>query len=275
MIRQFYLVNDEDEIYFFNLNNQTLISKIDDLGFSKENTYVSFDKEKRLISSKDELGEVGFNLVFLNGYKGYTDFIKFIRKSNELKLYYQLEYNLKYCKVWIKSITKTELEGAALECKIILDRLSLWIVKETYNITVNEDLNGKVYPYKYSYVYSASYNGMINLSNDGENRAPLIISIVGSVNNPMVELIKDGKVVSTLRILIEHDNCEIEVSSVPSDQHLTLKTEENVENIYQYQDFTCDNFIVLDRGDYIIKFTPGVSFPTQCKVVLIKEYAGV
>ena len=40
MIRQFYLVDEVGQTYFFDYRNNTLVSDITDLGFSKNNTYL-------------------------------------------------------------------------------------------------------------------------------------------------------------------------------------------------------------------------------------------
>ena len=45
MIRQFYIVNEVGQTYFFDYRNNTIISDITNLGFSKSNTYLKYDDD--------------------------------------------------------------------------------------------------------------------------------------------------------------------------------------------------------------------------------------
>lgn len=273
-MREFYLVNEVGTTYFFNHKNKTLISSINDLGFSKDNTYLSFEDDFVLIESKNPQGNLGFKVIFQKGYAGYTEFITFIRKSTELRLFYKCEDSLKFCYVNMKSISKTELQSNTIQSSVTFDKLSLWLVRENYSIKVNEDRGGKVFPFPYPHVYSTSYNGTITVHNDSESKAPLNVYINGAVNNPTVEIMKNGDVLSSLRLLVNSSNCIIEVSSVPSDQFMTMTEGGITTNIYANQDFTCDNFLFLEKGEYQVRFTPGVTGDTVCRITLTKGYAG-
>ena len=52
MIRQFYLVNEIGQTYFFDYRNSTLISNISNLGFSKNNTYLKYEDEYSLVKTE-------------------------------------------------------------------------------------------------------------------------------------------------------------------------------------------------------------------------------
>lgn len=273
-MRQFYLVNEVGTTYFFDYRSNTLISNISDLGFSKDLTYLQYDNSYTIAKSKNSQSSLVFQVVFLKGYEGYNDFISFVGRSEELRLFYKYNDESKYCYVTLKSITKTELESGVLQCSLTLDKLSLWLVRESYVINVNEDENGKIFPFSYSFIYSASYNGTITISNNGEVKAPLNIVITGAVKNPTVEVIKNNIVVASLRLLVESNNCVIEINSEEADQFMLMTEDGNVSNIYEHQDFTCDNFLFLERGTYQVKFSPGVTSPTTCKVTKIEGYSG-
>lgn len=274
-MRQLYLVNGVGTTYFFDYRSQTLISSISDLGFSKNLTYVSYENSYKLVKSKNPQSSITLGVIFLKGYQGYNDFLSFIRKSStNLRLFYKYDDSSKYCIVTIKSITKTELESGVIKSTLVLDKLSLWLNKVTYTINVNQGARGKEFPYYYPFTYSASFNGTINVTNSGEEKAPLFIEINGTVKNPEVEIIKNSVTVSKLRLLVTQDDCIIHVNSEPTDQHMVMITHDGMKNIYKNQDFTCDNFLFLDRGTYQIKFTPGVSENTTCRITVIEGYSG-
>lgn len=273
-MRNIYLVNEIGTTYFFDYRNSTLISSIGNLGVEKQNSYVSFKNRYKLVDSRNPQSTLDFEVVFLKGYEGYSKFLKFIRESKELRIFYNNGKDTKYCYVAFKSISKTELQSNTIQCSLSLDKLSLWLNKINYKIEVNTDENGKVFPFKYPHTYSLSFNGEVSVRNNGEIKAPLNIIITGSVNNPRIDIMDGDTVLSTMRLLVQSADCIITVNADESDQYMIMK-EGNVErNIYQEQDFTCDNFLFVDKGEFTIKFSPGVSSETTCNIQMTEGYGG-
>ena len=114
----------------------------------------------------------------------------------------------------------------------------------------------------------------MTITNNGETKAPLIVSIYGAVNEPTIEIYKNDTLISKLRLLVSSEDCEIEVSAEPKNQYMIMREEGEESNIYQFQDFTCDNFLFLDRGSYQVKFSPGVSEDTFCRITKLEGYSG-
>lgn len=79
---------------------------------------------------------------------------------------------------------------------------------------------------------------------------------------------------SSLRLLISSNSCEIEVNAEQRNQYMIIKENGEERNIYQDQDFTCDNFLFLDKGSYQVKFSPGVSENTFCRITKLEGYSG-
>lgn len=274
-MRQLYLVNEVGTTYFFDYRSNTLISDISDIGFSKDITYLSFENTYLKADEKNPQTSLVFTVVFLKGYEGYSSFLEFLKVSKgELRFFYKVNDDAKFCYVAVKSLTKTQLESGVITSTLTLDKLSLWIKRDTSTITVNEDKNGKVFPYKYTFTYSASFNGTISVRNDGEVKAPLNITIVGAVDNPILEVIKNGVVISKLRLLVKSTSCVIDVSAEVTNQYILMTENGVASNIYSKQDFTCDNFLFLEPGEFQLKFSPGVSSKTTCKVTIMEGYSG-
>lgn len=273
-MRQFYLVNEVGTSYFFDYRNATYISGINNIGYERENTYLTFDNSFKKVDEKVPQADVGFSLVFIEGYKGYSKFLDYIRKSKDLRLFYNWGDESKYMNVAFKGITKTELQSGAIQSTLTLERLSLWLNKINYSINVNKAEDGKVFPYRYPFSYSSSFNGEITVYNNGEYKAALYVCIQGAVNNPEVEVIKDGVVISKLRLLVVSADCVIEINADKTDQYMRMNEGGTVKNIYGNQDFTCDNFLFLDRGTYQVKFKPGVNSVTTCRISVFEEYGG-
>lgn len=273
-MRQFYLVNEVGTTFLFNHRYRAYISGIDNIGYERENTYLTFDNSFKKVDEKVPQTDINFSVVFVDGYSGYANFIDFIRRSKDLRLFYRWDDQLKYMNVAFKGITKTELQSGAIQSTLTLEKLSLWLNKINYSIKVNRNEQGKIFPFKYPFVYSSSFNGEITVTNNGEYKAALYVCIEGAVNNPEVEITKDDVLVSKLRLLVTSSNCIIEVNAEKTDQYMRMTEGGKVTNIYGNQDFTCDNFLFLDSGTFRVKFKPGVNSVTTCKISVLEEYGG-
>lgn len=273
-MRKLYLVNEIGTTYFFDYRSSTLISNIGNLGVEKQNTYVAYSNRYTCVEIKNPQTSLDFEVVFLNGYNGYSKFLDFIRTSNELRLFYSNGKDTKYAYVSFKSITKTELQSNTIQSSLSLDKLSLWLNKVNYQISVNEDVKGKTFPFGYPHIYSSSYNGEIYVKNNGEVKAPLNIIIAGAVNNPRVDILDGDTIISSLKIMVKSDDCIITVNSDESDQFITITENGVTKNAYQMQDFSCDNFLFIDKGEKKIRFSPGVNAKTTCNIQLLEGYGG-
>lgn len=276
MIRQFYIENKYGDIYFFNHQNQTLISQVSGLGFSLDLKYLEYQNYYTRSKYNIPLTEISMTLVFLKGYEGYKTFVDFISKSNgDIKLNYQTDAFKAYCYVDIASLSKAELSAGTVQSNITLKKLSLWLKEKSYEIIANGSSSGKVYPYRYPYYYSSSYKGKVFIKNEGLNDAPVVIEMFGNVADPEVLIKKNGEVVSTLRLYLTAENITITVNSIPSKQQIIMDESGVVTDIYGLQDFEENNFIFLDHGDYEIEFKPGVATESICKVTVLEGYLGI
>lgn len=276
MIRQFYIENKYGDIYYFNYQNQTLISQVSGLGFSLDSKYLEYQNYFTRSEYNIPLTEVTTTLIFLKGYEGYKAFVDFISKSNDdIKLCYQTDAFKAYCYVDITSLSKAELVAGTIQSTIVLKKLSLWLKEKSYEIIANGSSSGKVYPYSYPYYYSSSYEGKVFIRNEGLNDAPVVIEMMGSIVDPELLIKKNGEVVSTLRLYLTAENITITINSIPSKQEMIMDESGVVSDIYGFQDFEEENFIFLDHGDYEIEFKPGVATESICRVTVLEGYLGI
>lgn len=272
-MRELYLMNDIGEIYYFSYKNNTLVSSISGLGFTRELTYQKFKSKYSKVKEENPKSDINLTLVFLDGYAGYSSFLSYLSKSKSLKLYYK-SVDLKYCDVEIPSMSKTELIANTLQCDTKIDKLSLWQKDVISVVNVEEEDNKKTYPYSYPYTYSRCFEGKVNVINNGSEQAYVKIEISGAVIDPEVIITKNGIEVSKLKLYVKSNNCLIVVDSNLSNQYMKM-IEDGVEtDIYQYQDFTEDNFLFIPPGSYDIEFKPGVSDKTTCKITYTESYLG-
>lgn len=273
MIRKLYLMNNEGIPYYFDYRSSTLITNIEGLGFEQGLSYLKYENMYECIEKVNPLSRIDANLIFLKGYTGYTKFLDYLKSSKDLRLYYEAD-TIKYCCIEINSLSKGEIVSGVLSCNIKLDKLSLWLKQSIYEIKVDLNSLGKVYPYKYPYSYTSSSGGKIKIKNNGAVNAPLKIDIYGEVINPEVKVLKDGILITSLKLYVEKVDCSITVDANPINQYMVLIEDDVTSNIYQYQDFSMDNFLFLNSGEYEIEFIPGVNSNTTCIITLTEGFLG-
>jgi hypothetical protein len=275
MIRKLYLENPSGHRFHFDNRSGTLITAPSGLGFSQELTYLKYDTFYDRVDQTQPLSEIQATLVFLKGYRGYSEFLEYIQRGDKgLKLFYEAS-EIAFCYIDIKSLSKQELFAGTLQCQIVIHKLSLWLKSQVFSIVVNGDLIGKVYPFGYPFRYSASYEGKILVQNRGVQKAPLFIEMIGSVDDPEVLIRRSGTIVSTLRLYHSQTTGEVHISALPSNQYIHSIDNGETISIYASQDFTCDNFLFIEPGECEIEFKPGVASSTFCRITMLEGYLGV
>ena len=69
-MRQFYLVNEVGTTFIFNHRYRAYISGIDNIGYERENTYLTFDNSFKKVDEKVPQTEIAFSVIFMDGYDG-------------------------------------------------------------------------------------------------------------------------------------------------------------------------------------------------------------
>lgn len=273
MRRKLYLVNEVGSTFYFDYAHKCIIEELDGLGFEFDVEYSNFDanfvETKRKIPQK----QINLNLIFIDGYIGFTRFREYVTKSKEIRLFYETVVGKKYCYINIVSSSKTQLESNILRSEVKVDCLSLWLVNKTAHIDVVDVGGGKIYSYSYPYVYAVSFNGKVTVYNDSPREVPLLIRLYGNCYNPRVIIRQNGVDIQTLRLLIdERDEPLIEISSDPVNQYIKLIYGGEEIDYYDKQDFSCDNFLFLPPGESEIFFDPGVREEATCEITYKEEY---
>jgi hypothetical protein len=271
-MRRFYLENEIGKYFYFEGN--TLIAGIDGLGLTREINYLNYQGTFKKSSYLRTLSQITMQIVFVDGYEGYNNFLEYIERSEKLKLFYE-SVDTKYLNVEFVSITKGELSFNALQCELKFDRLSNYIKTVSYDITSQLSSKKKVYPAKYTYTYGSQSSGGIRIANNGTKPASTYIKIIGLTNTPTIRLKhdkndRDEDSIQTLRMNVTTNYGTIEVSSVPDDSYIHIYG----YDAYQRQDFTCTNFITIPVGEYYLEFIPGSSVGSTCHIVVYEEYGG-
>ncbi len=274
MIRQFYFENDNGQAFYFKYANNVLLSEVTGLGFSFDYKYLKFDHVFETIKQDVELAEIQGTISFLDGYLGYQKLIDYLTiQSKNLKLYYK-DLELKYIYVDVSSLSKTEIIDGYLKSDLTLHKKSYWIKERQLILDFGKNIVGKNYPYKYPVSYLTTKAEETRVSVSGIKNAATIIELVGDVNKPELNVYRQNKVVSSMKLNIDKDKAKIIISSVPNNQYMKDLTNGSNIDIYHLQDFSKDNFILLPPGELLIGFKSGRTTNTLCKLTIFEYHLG-
>ncbi len=274
MIRKFYLENSKGDQFNFNYYNGFLISNISGLGFSYNMNYLKYGHVYHSVKKDEPLGEIQFDVIFLDGYQGYQKLIDYLNiETTNLKLYYTSN-DTKFAYVDFISLSKTEIVDGHLKSGAILNKKTYWIKERSIILDFNDDQNGKKYPYGYPYSYTKTTGGQARVKVDGVVPASTLIEITGHVKNPILKIMKNDNELTSLKLHIEKTNSRIVISSVPNDQYIRSFDGEIEEDIYHLQDFEKDNFILLEPTDLTLDFDSGTDKETTFKIFIYEYHLG-
>ena len=275
MIRKFYLENSKGQVFNFNYYSGCLLANITGLGFSYNVSYLKYDHIYNTVKKDEPLGEISFDIIFLDGYIGYQKLIDYLNiETSNLKLYYTSN-DTKYVYVDFVNLSKSEIIDGHLKSGAILNKKTYWIKEKSFILSFDSSVeSGKVYPFKYSYSYSETTGGKSRLKIDGVTKASTLIEITGNVKNPSLNVLKGDEVITSMKLNIIKNNAKIVISSIPNEQYIK-SIEGVVENdIYHLQDFEKDNFILLEPSDLTLEFNSGTNNETTFKIFIYEYHLG-
>ena len=275
MIRKFYLVNSKGQVFNFNYYSGCLLANINGLGFSYNVSYLKYDHIYNTVKKDEPLGEISFDIIFLDGYLGYQKLIDYLNiETSNLKLYY-ISNDTKYVYVDFVNLSKSEIAGGHLKSVAILNKKTYWIKEKSFILSFDSSVeSGKVYPFSYPFSYSETTGGKSRLKIDGVTKASTLIEITGNVKNPSLNVLKDDEVITSMKLNIIKNNAKIVISSIPNEQYIR-SIEGGVENdIYHLQDFEKDNFILLEPTDLTLEFNSGTNNETTFKIFIYEYHLG-
>jgi hypothetical protein len=247
-MRKLYLTNDKGASFRFDYASGVLISDMSGLGFEKSFTFTDYGNIYKGQSEVNGMTDISLSLVFLKGYKGYKVFLGFIENSAGFDLYYESD-EVRYANCQIVSLSKAQLVAGTVQSELKIKKLSYWFRNVTKRIQITVSEAGKVYPYSFSYTYSESCKGTVSITNNGYAKAPLRIIINGAFDNPEIIVSRNGSEIMKMKICYTSANAKIEVDAFPTDQKIEITENGETVNGYEYQDFTCENFLFLEKGD--------------------------
>lgn len=273
-MRKLWLQNENGTIYSFNDPTKCIASNLQNLGIESSLSYYEYENSFQQATNRVAMTKPSMILNLMEGYKGYSDLINYIYQSQELKLYYEA-YDTKYIYVDVASLTKGELAGTNhLQVQITFNKKSLWMKEYNVNINIDTGSGSKAYDYTYDYKYADVINDEISIENRGSVPAPVNFQITGRLENPLIQVFTDDRIVAQCRINIALDNATLIITSEEGKEAMQVVVDDVTQNVYQLQDFTMEGFIFAPVGASTIKIVPGSGSRYNYKLTFHELYRG-
>ena len=260
MVRQFRLQNSLGQTFDL-MNKDAFFYTPDGLGFRMDSEFFQIGNTYQLIETESAQKTPAGIMVFKN-YALYRQFADFINNT-PLKLMYKPQNEWVYLDCIVSRLTKAEIDyrDNRLKCNIDFQGLGKWYIPRQAQKSGTEVANSKKYTYSYDYAYADSITGTINIINNSSEDSPTIITIYGEITNPTWSLIvnnttiQSGSVAATIasgdKLIVNSKDNELEIAEYTAAGLF-------VRNLYQYSDFTKDNFIYVPPGSSTLRVTGSV-----------------
>lgn len=272
MIRRFRLFNNRNDMIDFYENQNYFALNPTGLGASFSNTYAGLNAN--FIHTGTSLDQSVFEVELLIGaggdeaYSKYREFGEFLEHAPYL-LEYTTDAGTYYRECVLKGLTKTEkIHEFVLKETLSLECTTPFYTIQSGVIIPQQDLahDGKIYDYTYSYIYDedTGVDNFYRLENNSvylgtSVGSPLEIEVDGYCVNPHWDLYQNGRLVQSDGFnLTIPDSYKLVVSSFPQSQKAVLIAPDREEsNVYQQQDLTKTNFMVIPSGRSSFVFYTG------------------
>lgn len=260
MVRQFKLQNALGQTFDL-MQRDAFFYSPDGLGFRMNSEFMQIGGSYQLIETEAAQKTPAGIMVFKN-YAKYQEFVKFITPT-PLKLMYKPLNEWAYLDCIVSSLSKAEIDykDNTLKCNIDFQGLSKWYIPRAVKRSGVETVDAKKYTYSYNYTYADSVTGVINITNNSSEDSPTIITIMGEITNPAWALIVNNKTVQSGAVTATIDTGnKLVINSKDNQLEIAEYTAGNVfvRNLYQYSDFTLDNFIYAPVGQSVLRVTGSV-----------------
>lgn len=255
--KQYYLMADPSQKHFF--YNPT------GLGFEKKYESTKQGNIETIDSVEFEMLDITGEIIFYGDtieekYKGYSDFIQFV-KLKPLQLFYLPAYGNDeyYCDVLLTKVEKKEIDPKTdtLRIPVTFHRTGQWISKDTVYTLKNELVgSGKYYDLERDYYYAGSQLNNITIENLGTDEVGFRFEIDGYVKNPEFRIrIQNGEQYGIISLSGEYT--KVRIISIEDKDEIYLED----DGVIIGSPFNKQNFNAIDGKSYFtfIKIKPGVS----------------
>lgn len=229
----------------------------DGLGFELSMSVAQVGYEFIDLNDQLEQKQISGDLVF-GDYTRYQDFVKFIT-GERVKLAYMPKDVWYYIDTKVVSLGKTELQmNRRLICPVTFAALGTWYEAVQVIESVVGGGKAKIYDYQYNYQYARTDIIACSVENV-QAESPCRLSIYGPAENPTWSVNQGNKRISTGSVNVTLSGAQKLVVDSRADTMeiaiYTAATDELINDVYKYSDFSTERFVYLPTGNSDVTIT--------------------
>lgn len=172
-------------------------------GFEIELDTISSNIEDIITNVKQKKIPVNFTVQQIgNSYQKSNILARWIQKYLKPEFTMALEYNdgtgsaTRLCEGRVTTLEKGEKAFRnVLQQGLVFTKTTPYFIKSDNAITISKSNYGKQYPYKYPYSYGTNEIKNNEINNEYIDDVPVIITLYGKIDNPIIELKDENNVV--------------------------------------------------------------------------------
>ena len=276
-LREYFLINERNRRYELrNVKNKTIMSDLQGLGYRYNTKYVRVGNAYKLDNKELEQGTLSAEIAFLD-YMQYQEFIRYIEQSENLRLIYK-PLNVEYFRdvdfVGIDNITK---KFNLVQANITLNCKGLYYTEESKRFVVEELEGESRWPLPFPFTFNDYSSVAIDINNTGHTEGEILAEIFGYTEQPMIELIVDGK--TTHKVVFDitvQEGERLLYSAKDGDNYVMLEDAGgNQTNVWSCMSLENDNFFKLPKGVSTLRVTSQTGVMNKIVFRILTAYKGV
>lgn len=277
IMRTFTLIDNDGNEYDVTTAGVAFFYKIDGLGFAKNLEYQRIEDRYALLSEHVAQQKITGTVKFWqpNAERAYFNFAQFCQNS-PIRMRYNPGFDTFYRTGTISKIERSDGDNS-LTAKIEFTASTPWY-KILTAFSDGSITGGKVYNYKYDYVYSDSSVNSVTLDSDSYQSSPARVILYGELVNPTWRHYLNNVLQTTGKIngtVLPNHRLVIDTTTIPYSIKQVDAFGNVVSDMYQLSDFSTGRFVRLGYGVNTIAVSADNATELTISVEAEIEYATV
>ena len=276
-MRTFTLIDNDGNTYDVTASGEAFFYKIDGLGFSRTSSYQRIEDRYALLSDYVSQQKVSGIVRFWQpgAEQAFFNFAQFCQNA-PIRMKYNPGFDEFYRNGIVSKIERSD-GGDSLVCKIEFTASTPWY-KVLTAFSDGTITGGKVFNYKYDYIYSDSSVNSVTLNSDSYQSSPARVILYGELVNPTWRhylnnvLQTTGKITGTV---LPNHRLIIDTTTIPYSMKQVDAFGNMVSDMYQLSDFSTGRFVRLGYGVNTIAVSADNATELSIGVEAEIEYATV
>jgi hypothetical protein len=273
----YHLIN-ENNIRFSlkDFVNKAFIPRVAGLGYKRNLSYVKVGNYYKTNYDEIAQGTLSGTMVFKT-YQHYLDFVEFVESAGALRIIYNPIGTEYFRDVDFEGIRDVVDKGSRTEAEVNFFCKSLWYTATDTRFTIEDIEGGSQYDLEFPYTFNDFASTDVVVVNDGHTESQLLVEFFGFIENPKIELYKNG----VLKYSVEFDitvpsGSKLIYSAQDDLNYVYLQDESGVKtNVIDVLDLTKDNFFNIPKGTSKIVVTSDSGLFSRVTFTIISLYKSV